>query len=89
MSQNKLSFPDSDAAPLEQQIIVIDHTVSHEPTHRCDVLFSEIEISGGVGSVFSAGGLSDSVDSLVSLSSVMEPELSGSGDGPLDVGWMP
>lgn len=89
VSQNKLSLPDSDAASLEQQIIVVDHTVPDEATHRRDVLFGEIEVSGGVGPVFGAGCLSDSVDSLVGLSSVMEPELTGSGDGPLDVGWMP
>ena len=68
---------------------MVDDTVSNEATHRGDVFLGQVVVSGGVSSVFGAWGFADSVDSLVHFGSVVETQLTSTGDGPLNVGGVP
>jgi len=56
-----------------------------ESSHGGDLLLSEIEFSGSVVGIL----LSNSVDLLGDLSSVMESALSGSRNSERNSGWMP
>ena len=89
LSEDELSLSETDATALDQDVVVVDDTVSNEATHRGDVFLGQVVVSGGVSSVFGAWGFADSVDSLVHFGSVVETQLTSTGDGPLNVGGVP
>lgn len=86
LSENEGSLLGSDTASLDHDEVVLDESVVHEASHGVDALLGEVELGGGVGGVSS---LSDSVDLLVHLGSLMVTQLTASGDGPLDSGGVP
>ena len=60
-----------------------------EPTHRSDVLLSQVGESGSIVLNATGSSLSHSVHLLVQFSSVMETEITSSGDSPPYSSWMP
>lgn len=88
-SEGQGSLLNTDAASLDHDEVLSDSTVVRESTHRGDVLLGQISLGGGVVLGSSALSLSDVVDSLVDLGSVVVTHLTSSGDGPGDSGWMP
>jgi len=88
-SKQKESLSGTNAASLDDDKIVLDCTVMRESSQRCDVLFSDISISGSVVLGSTSFTLSYSVNFLVQLSSVEESRLTGSGDSPGDSSGMP
>jgi len=88
-SQDENSLLATDTTTFDHKELLIDDTVMWETTHWGDVLVSEIVLGGTVVLATSRGGLTDSVDLLVDFSSVMVTELTRSGDGVQNVGWMP
>ena len=88
LSEDEGSLSDTDGAALDHDVVIEDITVVGESTDGSDVLKSDIGFSGGVVIGFS-GGLAESVDSLVELSSVVVSVLTGSGDSPSDSFGMP
>lgn len=89
LSQHDDSLLGTDDASLDHDEIVSDHTVVGETSHGSDVLFSQIGVGGGVVLDSGAGGLSDSVDLLVHLGSMVVAQLTGSGDRESDSSGMP
>jgi hypothetical protein len=68
--------------------VLIDFTVVRETTHRGDSLLGEVVLGHGVVRIF-ANSLSNSVDLLVDLGSVVETVLTGSSNSERDSGRMP
>jgi len=75
-------------ATLEHDEVLIDLTVVWETTHRSDGLLGQIVLGHSVVRIL-ADGLTDSVDLLVDLSSVVETVLTSSGNSKADSGRMP
>jgi len=71
---------------LENKEVVLDLTVADETTHRSDLLLGSVVLGGGVVLVSS---LSNTVDLVVSRSTVVVSVLTSTSNSPLDVGWMP
>jgi len=86
LSQSQNSLLGSNSASLEQQEVVLDDSVMWESSHWVDGLLGEIGL-GGSGLLVS--GLSDSVDLLVDLGSVMVSVLSSTWNREGNTGWMP
>jgi len=89
LSDGDLSLSWTHDGTLEEHVILVDDTVMWESTDWGDVLLMWVLLGGGVVLDTSDGSLSDSVDLLVDLSSVIVTEVTSSGDCPLDSRWMP
>jgi len=90
LSNNKGSLLGSNAATLDENIILLDDTVVRETTQRSDGFFSQIVSSGSVVSTtFVLDTNTDSIDFLVHFSSVVVTQLTGSSDGESNSGRMP
>lgn len=89
VSEHQRSLLGSNATSLDHDEVISDNTVMRESSHRGDVLLSQIVLGGSVVGGSFVGGLSDSVDLLSDLSSVVITVVTSSGDSPLGVGWMP
>lgn len=76
----------SNATTLDHDEVVINHTIMGEATDRGDGLLSQIREGGG-GVLISS--LTNSVDLLIELSSMMETLVTGPGDSPPDSSGMP
>jgi len=76
----------SDATSLDDDEIVADNSVVWESSEWGDLLISDIL---GSGSTVWLSTVTDSVDLLVQFSSVVITQLTSSGNGELDSGWMP
>merc|ERR1719221_1810680 len=83
----------SNATSLDHQEVLLDLSVMREASHGVDRLVGQIIVSGGVIldelAVLHLVTLSDSVDLLVDLSSVMVTLLTSSGHSVLDSAGMP
>lgn len=86
LSQNQRSLLGSNATSSDHDVVILNLSIMNKSSHWVDVLLGKIELGGGIGGVRS---LSDSVDLLVHLGSLMVTELTASGNGPLDSGWVP
>lgn len=86
LSQDGDSLLGTGGATLEHDEGVLDETVVGEATHRVDGLLGDV-VGGGTRLLGST--VSDSVDLLVDLSSVMVTVLTRSGNGEHDLGRMP
>jgi len=85
LSEGEDSLLDTDSATLDHDKVLSDNTIANKSTHGIDVFLREIGLCGtGV-----LATMSDSVDLLVDLGSVMVSVLTGSGNGELDARWMP
>jgi len=71
---------------LDHAVVVLHNTIIKETTHKYDGLFGEIELSGGVLLVVT---LSNSVNLLVGLGSVVETELTSTSNGEGNSARMP
>merc|ERR1719429_140581 len=93
LSQGQDSLLRSNAATLEHDEVLLDLSIVRESSHGVDGLVRQIVVGGGVVlnqlSVLHLESLTDSVDLLVDLSSMMVALLSSSGHGELDSAWMP
>jgi len=89
LSQDKGSLLGSDTASLDHDVVISDNTVMWEATHWGNVLLGQIALSGGIVLGTVSLSLTNSVDSLVALGSVVITRLTGSWDGEGDLGWMP
>jgi hypothetical protein len=69
--------------------VILDNTIMRESTHRSDILLSQIRESRGIVLNTTGSRLSYSVNLLVQFSSVMETEITSSGDSPPYSSWMP
>ena len=78
---------------LEEDVVLVDLTVVWETTERGDTLDGEIELSGGVLlgdlAVSGASSLTDAVDLLVLLGTVMVTVLTSAGNRVFDTARMP
>ena len=86
LPQNKRSLDWSNAAPLNKNEVISDLSISNEASHWSDGLLSEIEIGRGVRGI---GALTNPIDLLIHVCSMMVAHLTGSGNGPLDSRGMP
>jgi len=86
LSKSDRSSLRSRAGSLDHDEVLIDRSISGESSHGGDRLGGEIELSRSVRLVSS---LSDLVDLLVGLGSVMESVLSSSGNSERNSGRMP
>jgi len=84
-SEGDGSLSDSNNRSLDHEEVFIDDSVVRESSHGGDLLVGDIELGGSVGSVL----LSNSVDLLVDLSSVVESILSSSGNSEGNSSRMP
>jgi len=89
LSQDKRSLLGSNTTSLDHNVIVSDNTVVGEATHGGNILLGQIAFSGGIVLCAVSLSLSHSVDSLIALSSVVVPGLTGSGNGVGDFTGMP
>ena len=71
---------------LNDKEVVLDLTVSNEATHWGDLLLGDVELGRGV-TLINTG--TDTVDLVVARGTVVVSVLTGTGNSPLDVGWMP
>jgi len=86
LSKGEHSLLGSSSGSLDHEEVFVDDTIVREATHGSDALLSQIDLSG---TALLVTAVSDSIDLLVDLSSVMITILTGTGDGPLDTTWMP
>jgi len=86
LSKSNGSSLRSGASSLDHEKVLVDRSVSGESSHRGDRLGGEIELGRSVRLVSS---LSNLVDLLVGLGSVMESVLSSSGNSERNSGRMP
>lgn len=86
LSQSDDSLSGTWDGALDHDVVVVDGTVVDEATHWGDGLLCSVEVGGGVALVV---GLAHTVDLVVDGGSRVETVLTGSGDTPHDVGWMP
>merc|ERR1719410_277720 len=93
LSQGQDSLLRSNAATLEHDEVLLDLSIVRESSHGVDGLVRQVVVGGGVVlhqlSILHLESLSNSVDLLVDLSSVMVALLSSSGHGELDPARMP
>ena len=88
-SQQHKSLLRTNATSLNQNEVVSDNTIVRETTNRSNILLGQISISGSVVLGSTSLTLTDSVDFLVELSSVVVTELTSSSDTPGNSGRMP
>ena len=88
LSEGDDSLLGSHNTTLEHDEVLVDLTIVWETTHRSDGLLGQIVLGHSVVGIL-ADGLTDSVDLLVDLSSVVETILTSSSNGEADSGWMP
>ncbi len=88
LSESNDSLLGSHDATSNHDPVLIDFTVVRETAHRGDGLLGQIVLGHSVVGVFS-NSLSDSVDLLVDLSSVVETVLTSASNPRADSGWMP
>ena len=86
LAEGEDSLLDTHAATLDDDEVFLDQTVVREATHGVDGLLREIDLGG---SRLGVSSISDAVDLLVDLSSVVVTVLTGSWDGEGDSAWMP
>lgn len=88
LSEGDNSLLWSHDATLEHDEVFVNLTVVWETSHGCDGLLGQIVLSHSVVGIL-AESLTDSVDLLVDLGSVVETVLTGTSDGEADSGRMP
>jgi len=87
LTKSQDPFADTDGAALENEEVVLNNTIANEATHWIDGFLGEIEFSGsGSGEVLL---LSNTVDLLVALGTMMVTVLTSTRDSELDSTWMP
>lgn len=86
LAEGEDSLLDTHAATLDDDEVFVDQTVVREATHGVDGLLSEICLGG---SRLGVSAVSDAVDLLVDLSSVVVTVLTGSWDSEGHSAWMP
>jgi len=86
LSKGEHSLLGSSRGSLDHEEVFVDDTIVRETAHGSDALLSQIDLSG---TALLVAAVSDSIDLLVDLSSVMITILTGTGNGPLDTTWMP
>lgn len=86
LSQGDNSLLDTWDGTLQQHKVVVDQTVSDETTQWVDGLLGSVELGGTVRGI---GTGTNSVNLVVDRGSVVVTVLTGSGDGPVNVGWVP
>lgn len=86
LSENQRSLDWTNTTSFEDDEVVLNLSISNESSHRGNGLLGEIEVSGSIGWIST---LSNSIDLLVHLSSMMVSHLTGSSNSPLDSRWMP
>jgi len=69
--------------------VISDYSVMGETSHGGDDLIGQISVGGSIVIASSSGSFSNSVDLFVHFSSVVITELTSSGDGISNSGWMP
>jgi len=93
LSESKDSLLRSDAASLDHHEVVVHFSVVRESSHGSDVLLGQIVLRCGIVkdgfTVLDVNSLTDSVDLLVHLSSVVVSLLTSTGHGELDTRRMP
>merc|ERR1719367_257875 len=93
LAQGQYPLLGSDAASLDHDKVLLDHTVVRESTHGVDVLVGGIVLGRSVvldqDSVLLVVSQLDLVNLLVDLGTVMVALLTSTGDGVLDTGGMP
>lgn len=77
---------DTGNGTLEEHVVVLDVTIADEATEGSDGLLGNVELGGSIASVLT---LADAVDLVVDAGTVVVTHLTGTGNSPLDVGWMP
>jgi hypothetical protein len=87
LSQSHDAFLHTRTTSLDHDKIIVDRTVSDKATKRGDALLGSIEFSGTVGITLNAE--TDAVDFVVDRGSVHVAVVTGTRDGPHDVGRMP
>merc|ERR1719367_2160063 len=93
LAQGQYPLLGSDAASLDHDKVLLDHTVVRESTHGVDVLVGGVVLSRGVvldqHTVLLVVSQLDLVDLLVDLGTVMVALLTSTGDSVLDTRGMP
>merc|ERR1719367_41976 len=93
LAQGQYPLLGSDAASLDHDKVLLDHTVVRESTHGVDVLVGGVVLGRGVvldqDSVLLVVAMLDLVDLLVDLGTVMVALLTSTSDSVLDTGGMP
>lgn len=87
LSQSHDTLLDSRTTSLDHDVVVRDVSITDESAKRRDTLLGGIEFSGTVGVRFLAE--TDAVDFVVDGGTVHVTVVTGTGDSPHDVGWMP
>merc|ERR1719367_2202014 len=93
LAQGQYPLLGSDAASLDHDKVLLDHTVVRESTHGVDVLVGGVVLGRGVvldqDSVLLVVAMLDLVNLLVDLGTVMVALLTSTGDSVLDTRGMP
>jgi len=93
LSQSENTLLRSNAASLDHDEVLLDQTVMGESTHGVDGLVSQIVVGGGIVlnklSFLHVESITDVVDLLVDLGTMMVSLLTGTGNGKLDTARMP
>ena len=89
LSEEEESLLGTNSAALEHHVVVSDNTVVREASHGGDVLFGDIDFSGGIVFSSTSFSLSNSIDLLVEFGSMEVTALTSSGNSPGDTGRMP
>ena len=89
LSNGDLSLSWSADSTLDEEEIFVNNTVMWESTDWGNVLGVGISFGRSVVVDTSDGTLTNSVDLVVDVSSVIVTEVTSSGDSPLDCRWMP
>jgi hypothetical protein len=91
LSQGDGSLLDANDAALDHEPVLVDLTVMGESTNGGDGLGSKIEVGGSVGHDRTVlhGGITDAVDLLVDLGTVMVTHLTSAGNRECHAGRMP
>jgi len=71
---------------LEQDKVVLNLTVAHEASEWCNVFLRDVELCGSIALIVA---LSNAVDLVIDRRTMMVTLLTGTGNGPLNVGRMP
>jgi hypothetical protein len=89
LSDSDLSLSWSTDSTLDEEEIFVNNTVMWESTDWGNVFGVSISFSGSVVVDSSDGTLTNSVDLVINVRSVIVSEITGSSDCPLDSRWMP
>ena len=89
LSDGDLSLSWSADSTLDEEEIFVDDTVMWESTDWGDVLGVSVSFGGSIVVDTSDSTLTNSVDLLVDVGSMIVTEITSSGDSPLDCRWMP